>query len=370
MQTYASRSTADDSYFRYALSFYRDGQYDSAGIWFSMFTKEYPGSSMLTAAQYWHAKSLLALGDSAAAADRFREVADSYPIEYYGFNARGICASLCKNPPSFAIDTVNDPAAAVEWLDSVSKLVEKALGPGDSLSLTVGLSCAALGMHEHADFFLEPLEICYERNLSLQYLLAQVYKESGDLARSFGIVRRFAWTVPRQDRLSMPLALYTLLYPFGFDSLVGRFCDEFKVEPELIYAIMRQESIFDPVIVSPVGAIGLMQIMPFTGEQIARELNDTYDTDSLYNPAVNVRYGVYYIGSLIKEFEGDMVCAVAGFNGGPHNVKKWLETKKSDDQDLFVEDIGFSETRNYVKKVLANYWLYKKLAQVRKPVQD
>jgi soluble lytic murein transglycosylase len=138
---------------------------------------------------------------------------------------------------------------------------------------------------------------------------------------------------------------------------------KFKVEPELVYAIIRQESIFDPVIVSPAGAVGLMQIMPFTGEDIAKSLGDTFTVDSLYNPLVNVRYGSYYISKLLDDFNGNFVLAVASYNGGPHNVKKWYERNKEDGFDMFVEDLSFSETRGYVKKVLANYWTYKEITK-------
>ena len=134
-----------------------------------------------------------------------------------------------------------------------------------------------------------------------------------------------------------------------------------SIEPELVSSIIRQESIFNPKIVSPAGAIGLMQIMPYTGEEIAGDLKETFVLDSLYFPSVNVRYGSYYIKKLLDKFKGNLILAVAGYNGGPHNAKKWKAQNSDDGFDMFIEDIGFTETRKYVKKVLGNYWTYKQL---------
>jgi soluble lytic murein transglycosylase len=151
------------------------------------------------------------------------------------------------------------------------------------------------------------------------------------------------------------------LYPDSFSDYIKAAAKTNNIKPELISSIIRQESIFDPKIVSPVGAIGLMQIMPYTGEEIANDLKEEFILDSLYEPACNVRYGSYYIKKLIDKFNGDYILAIAGYNGGPHNAKKWKAQNKDDDFDMFIEDIGFTETRKYVKKVLGNYWTYKLL---------
>ena len=83
-----------------------------------------------------------------------------------------------------------------------------------------------------------------------------------------------------------------------------------------------------------------------------------FDVDSLNNPHYNLRSGIFYIDELIRRFDGDVVLALAGYNAGPHNAKKWKNENEGKDADLFIEDIGFTETRGYVKKVMANYWTY------------
>ncbi|MBD3322398.1 MAG: transglycosylase SLT domain-containing protein [Chitinivibrionales bacterium] len=91
-------------------------------------------------------------------------------------------------------------------------------------------------------------------------------------------------------------------------------------------------------------------------------MKDTFVLDSLYSPSKNIEYGAYYIKKVLDQFDGNIVLALASYNGGPHNAKKWLARNKHQTFDMFVENIGFSETRKYVKRVLANYWTYKKLA--------
>ncbi|MBD3420240.1 MAG: transglycosylase SLT domain-containing protein, partial [Chitinivibrionales bacterium] len=152
------------------------------------------------------------------------------------------------------------------------------------------------------------------------------------------------------------------LYPFPFKEHIVRNANTYQLDPFFVTAVMRQESIFDPVIESPVGAVGLMQIMPYTGEEIADDLGEAFVKDSLYRPAFNIRYGCYYLRKLMNQFKDDQLLAICGYNGGPKNARKWKRMNSNDEFDMFVENIGFSETRKYAKKVLGNYWTYKALA--------
>ena len=123
---------------------------------------------------------------------------------------------------------------------------------------------------------------------------------------------------------------------------------------------MRQESVYNSQAVSPVGAIGLMQIMPNTGSRVAMMLGeDTYTPAMLELPEHNLRYGVFYLGRLLTRFEGAWPLAVASYNAGPHNIGSWLAPWKGRiTMDDWVEQIPLKETRDYVKKVSANYAAY------------
>lgn len=137
----------------------------------------------------------------------------------------------------------------------------------------------------------------------------------------------------------------------------------YKVDQALLHAIIRQESAFQPSIKSRVGARGLMQIMPGTSRYIQRMRGEratpTYGLDDY---ATNMDQGQYYLQYLSSRFDGNLMQMVAGYNGGPRNVEKWQEKYASiyDDPALFIENIPFTETREYVKKVLSNLWIYQK----------
>ena len=137
----------------------------------------------------------------------------------------------------------------------------------------------------------------------------------------------------------------------------------FEVDQALLHAIIRQESAFQPSIKSRVGARGLMQIMPGTSRHIQRMRGQrSTPTYALNDYATNMDQGQYYLQHLSERFDGNLMQMVAGYNGGPRNVEKWVERYSEiyDDPALFIENIPFSETRGYVKKVLSNLWIYQK----------
>jgi len=125
-----------------------------------------------------------------------------------------------------------------------------------------------------------------------------------------------------------------------------------NVDPNTFSSLMRQESLFEYDAVSWVGARGLSQIMPSTGRWIARRLNHgRFRLSHLMDPSTNVRFGVYYLSEQLADFDGDAMRALAAYNGGPSNVERWWGYGGCEDTDVFVEDIGYSETANYVRRV-------------------
>ena len=123
---------------------------------------------------------------------------------------------------------------------------------------------------------------------------------------------------------------------------------------------MRQESVYRQWALSPVGAIGLMQVMPRTGARVAALMGDPhYSPEQLEDPSTNVRYGVWYPSRLLDRFGGAFPLAVASYNGGPHNVSSWLRPWGANIRvDDYVEQIPYPETRDYVKKVTGYYVTY------------
>lgn len=137
---------------------------------------------------------------------------------------------------------------------------------------------------------------------------------------------------------------------------------EAKIDPMLAHALIKQESRYQKEIVSKVGAIGLMQLMPYTAKIVARTIGERIPrVEDLRNPEVNIKLGVAYMEEVFGSFNNNMIFAIASYNAGPAAVRRWDRKFKGKDYDLFIEEIPYNETRNYVKKVLANYWIYQEL---------
>ncbi len=146
------------------------------------------------------------------------------------------------------------------------------------------------------------------------------------------------------------------LFPLPFYKSIISWSKHFTLNPLLIMSIMRQESRFDNGSESPVGATGIMQVMPITGEWIAKQMKiQHYHLNNLND---NIFLGIWYLNYTHKKYKDNSLLAVASYNAGPNNVSNWVKQYNIRDPDLFVEEIPFKETKNYVKSVFSNYWNY------------
>ena len=146
------------------------------------------------------------------------------------------------------------------------------------------------------------------------------------------------------------------LYPLHYEQLVKKYAKQYNVDTALIYAMILEESRYRKDAISWAGAIGLMQIMPATGRQLARELKiRRFRTSMLKDPEINIRMGVKYIGYLNSIFDDNAMLVTGAYNGGPGRMRRWLDSKKIKDLDEFVEKITIRETRLHIKKVINSY---------------
>jgi len=119
---------------------------------------------------------------------------------------------------------------------------------------------------------------------------------------------------------------------------------------------------FDAQITSPAGARGLLQIMPTTGDFLSRaEKIDKFDRDLLYNAYMNIRLGVRYLNDLYAEYKGDYIGVLGNYNAGPVPTGRWIANHGTFPWDIRVEEVSYWETRDYVKRVMGNYWTYKEI---------
>lgn len=151
-------------------------------------------------------------------------------------------------------------------------------------------------------------------------------------------------------------------YPFPYRQTVERHAREHRIDPLLVASIMRVESGFNPRAVSAKGARGLMQLMPETAQWVAEQMGmASFTPEMLFDPEINVAMGVWYLADLWRLFEGDTVLALAAYNGGRGNVRRWLNEEAWSGAIEEIDDIPFPETRAYVRKVLATYTIYRRL---------
>jgi soluble lytic murein transglycosylase len=149
------------------------------------------------------------------------------------------------------------------------------------------------------------------------------------------------------------------LYPFHYWLSILEWSNQRKISPALVLGLMRQESRFEAQIRSSAGAIGLMQIMPETGAWIASKKG--LSSYNLNNPNDNIKFGTWYLDYTHSRYGNDSMLAVASYNAGPGAVGSWVSSRSINDPDEFVNSIPYRETRDYVSKVLGNYWNYLRL---------
>jgi soluble lytic murein transglycosylase len=136
---------------------------------------------------------------------------------------------------------------------------------------------------------------------------------------------------------------------------------EFNVDPLLIWAVMREESRYDPTAVSYVGARGLMQLMPSTQTWIAEQMAQEYAPGDAFHPEPNIRMGAWYLRYLLDHFKGDLDLAIMAYNGGAASVDSWQKDPLVTDRDDLLRWVGYGETREYLERVSLSYRVYQEL---------
>ncbi len=153
------------------------------------------------------------------------------------------------------------------------------------------------------------------------------------------------------------------IYPRPYAEWVAKQEAARDIPAGLVHGLMRQESAFQPVVVSHAGAIGLMQLIPPTAKSVAKELEMELNLEDLRSPQVNIELGTFYLSKLLRRFGGHVPSAVASYNAGPGAVDRWRESGKDLPLDVFVARIPYQETRGYVRRVIGNWARYRYLSQ-------
>jgi soluble lytic murein transglycosylase len=194
------------------------------------------------------------------------------------------------------------------------------------------------------------------------FLVAALLDRAGDHRSAHGILKSEARAFLRSPPVGEAVDLWRIAYPAAFRAEVVRWATPARVPPDLLQALMREESALDPEVISPAGAIGLTQLMPTTAAAVARRLGlGTISASSLTDPVTNIRIGAAYLGELLAKYGRQPALALAAYNAGAGAVGRWLEERGALELDEFVEEIPIDETRGYVKRVLRTFAAYRLL---------
>ncbi len=287
-------------------------------------------------------------GDRDGAVRIWTDVAKAFPLSFAAMAARGRLSAV--GAPVPALIERSGPV----WLNPLGMQLPDV----PRLLVSLGLDADA-----------EPQLLKHERDASARFAgregeaLCEMY---GKLAQARRRYRVGVAQVGLSSLLRAPNEAerwsWECLYPRPYFEEVTKLEAEHGVPSGLVHALMRQESAFDPEALSPVYAVGLMQLMPTTAEKAAAELSMPFDGTKLKSPHVNLRLGTYYIGKLMGTFKKNHVLAVASYNAGPKAVGQWTRRGVDADVDLWVARIPYDETRNYVARVMGNLARYQWLA--------
>lgn len=219
-----------------------------------------------------------------------------------------------------------------------------------------GAVLAGLGFFQPAGEILSDAKD-FESKLQQAFTVATFFGYENHWGDALNEAQKLAVDFPLNSPEFMPARLSTFLLPLPFstqtsDATAG-------LEPELVAAIILRESRFQPDAKSPAGARGLMQLLPSTAKDLAREAGlPPPSPEDLYQPSLSVKLGTLYLNRLFRQLK-DPEMVVASYNGGSDNVLRWAKKSKTSEAPLFVADIGFAETKSYTLRVMGNYRLYK-----------
>jgi soluble lytic murein transglycosylase len=282
--------------------------------------------------QYWQARSLIETGKTLEGQSIYNRLSEDR--SYYGF---------------MAADAVNKPYAFA-----------------DKPVFLAGNVLANLTQKTDFKVIQELAFLNREAEAKLQWWFALKKLPKEQLMIAAKLAQQWQWD---------QVAIITLVKADYWDDLALRFPVNYlsqvqnnaywqNLDPAIIFGVIRQESMLDKNARSAVGASGLMQIMPETGQQIARTLKEPWQAEnSLFNPDVNIKYGAFYYKQLLNRFDGHFALATAAYNAGPNRVVKWLPNDRSVPADVWIETIPFKETRKYVTSVLSYAIIYQQRTQ-------
>jgi soluble lytic murein transglycosylase len=301
----------------------------------------------------------------------------THPFEYYGLRANQIRVGESLTSTAFVTETLKPSiwdasetraelsAWLGSWADSPDGGTEGLLDPAteaDWQHLFERINALLdVGMRKEALTEANALrQAAWDDPLALGRV-ALFLHEQGLHVQAARSAIQLAKLWPDGGMYDAPLVLQRVAFPLAYADLISKEALARNLDPLLLAAIIRQESLFEPSAVSAVGARGLGQVMPATGNWISGRLGRReFALDDLFRPSISIEFGAYYLDWTLGVFDEHILVSLAAYNGGPGNTRRWLEAADHD-LDLFVETISLEESRRYLRKVYEGYAVYQRL---------
>jgi soluble lytic murein transglycosylase len=307
-------------------------------------------------AQYWRARTLQDRGDVVGAVGLFERIAVEHPATYYGLMARAQLGEVDKERlAGIAPQLVFAPETLSPWPMHTGPVIEK------DPHFLAGVELLRLGFPEAVSSEL----LAVNRNgqpAEAVRLIVHLLSMAGD-ERAAHAVARVALRRDLGGRITpQTRPVWEIAYPNAYRPLIEKHTKDAGIEPDLLQALMREESALDPKALSWAGAMGLTQLMPATAKATAQQLKiKRFRVENLYDPELNIRLGAHHLGELVKRFNGQTPFAVGSYNAGAGAVNRWRADRKGLPLDAWVEEVPIAETRGYIKRVLRSYNTYQLL---------
>lgn len=313
------------------------------------------------------------LNQSSDAVTIYEDIVFNHPLSYYGIMATKKLQVL--KPDSAAVPFYTNNSKAINGPSSInfkeldddyiSSLVRlKAWAKIDSARM-LKIELKRLNNHSMPTLLVKnPTEKQLYLKSDLHLLNARIIQNSENYLATF----RYLYEALDKKEVIFNRALLEILYPRPYLDTLTKALKNESLDPIIVLSLIRQESVFNPMARSPVGARGLMQLMPKTAKRFKRSVRDSH----LVNPQINIDLGTKYFKNLMKRYDGNLVYVLAAYNAGEARVERWRGMYFDTDETILknIEAIPFLETRNYVKLIFRNIFFYKLLIERKEQIAD
>jgi soluble lytic murein transglycosylase len=358
LKRYGSSPFGDDARWYLGFSRWLSGDVKGALADFELLAKM-PGALSGGKGEYWRARALESLGRADEAKAGWRALATEYPFSYYALQARARLKErgLELGPFGDGPRGTPPPLEVVDAQLANDPLIERV----DQLT-TAGLTVEAGVELRRGEGELMKR---YGAARALPILIDR-YLRGDNFNRPHGLAETYSGAALRLDpqRDETARKWWEIVYPRAYRSFIEKYSPTGDNPPYYLYTIMQKESAYNPHDVSYADAIGLLQMIPPTSRRVAMRIDAPYTEDVLYDPEGNIRFGAWYIGHLLQKFKGQIALGAGSYNAGPRAMMKWIKLHGKRPLDEFIELTPYTQTREYMKKVLDIYsrylWLYEK----------